>query len=206
MPDAAAVDRARELVGWRNVVLDESRQTAQLLRPGMQLDLGGIGKGYAAQSAADLLRQRGCPRCLVAVAGDIVAGDPPQDASGWTVAVSTGAGPQAREAIELSNCAISTSGDAEQTLAAGGQRHSHIIDPNSPGNFGLSGAATASVIAPDGMTADALATTLVIIGPERGLAIAESLPGVYACIIQRDGTLIGSYFSGAFPRSHRAAP
>jgi FAD:protein FMN transferase len=177
LPDAVAVAAAREAVGYRKLVMHHDEQAAELKVAGMRLDLGGIGKGMAADAALEVLRQRGVRRALVAAAGDIAAGDPPPGAEGWRVGMTAGPGPVER--IEsLSNRAISTSGDAEQFVVIKGVRYSHIVDPRD--GLGLRGSRAVTVIAPNATTADALATALSVLGPERGKELLTNWPGVEA--------------------------
>ena len=169
---------ARELVGWKHVKLDAQCRTVELLKPGMQLDFGGIAKGYIAQQVRDLLVRRGQNRCLIAVAGDIVAGDPPLDAdgretAGWKIGVAPldkPNGPPSRM-LRLKNCSVSTSGDAFQFVEIGGVRYSHIVDPKT--GLGLTQRSSVTIIAPDGANADGLATAVTILGVERGLKLIE---------------------------------
>src|SRR5690606_13166609 len=83
---------AESLIGWRNIALDESAQTVQLLRQGMRLDLGAIGKGYAADCALEVVKQRGIACALIDVGGDLVCGDVPPGRKGWEIAVVCGDG------------------------------------------------------------------------------------------------------------------
>ncbi len=150
--------------GWRNLVL--AHGTVYLKLAGMQLDLGAIAKGYAADEALAVLRAHGVTRALVGVSGDIAAGDPPPGKKGWTIKVEPGA----REVL-LHNAAISTSGDDEQSIDVGGVRYSHIIDPKT--GLGLTTHIAVAVIAKHGLDADPLATTLSILGEQRGRAMLE---------------------------------
>src|SRR3954471_22971731 len=117
-PDAAALDEARSHVGYEQLRLDEARHTLTLRAAGMQIDLGGIAKGFAADAAADTLARHGVTHALIAAGGDIVARDTPPGQPGWRVAVagleSSGG------AITLANAAVSTSGDAEQFVELNG--------------------------------------------------------------------------------------
>ena len=149
-------------VGWRNLVVRGG--TAYLKRAGMQLDLGGIAKGFAADEALAVLRAHGVKRALVAISGDIAAGDPPPDKAGWTIKVEPGG----REVL-LNNAAISTSGDSEQFIEIGGVRYSHVIDPKT--GLGLTNHIAVTVIAKRGLNADPLATTLSVLGEQRGRAM-----------------------------------
>ena len=152
-------------------------RTVQLTKPGMKLDVGGIAKGYAAQAAIDVLESQGITRALVGGAGDIVVGDPPPDAAGWTIAIArlnpSEAGPAT--CILLKNAAVSTAGDAERFVIIDGHRYSHIINPVT--GMGVEDRASVTVVAPDGATADALETTVYLLGPERGLKLVEAHAG-----------------------------
>jgi thiamine biosynthesis lipoprotein len=156
--DAEALARC----GWRNVELRD--RTVYLKLPGMQLDLGGIAKGFAADEALKALRARGVRRALVAVSGDIAAGDAPPGAPGWRIGIE----PAAR-AIFLRNAAVSTSGDTEQFLEIDTVRYSHIIDPKT--GMGLRSRAVVTVVARRGMDADSMATAISVIGEARGREI-----------------------------------
>jgi thiamine biosynthesis lipoprotein len=155
LPDHEALAR----VGWRNLML--SRGYVSLKAPGMELDLGGIAKGFAADEALAVLRAHGVKRALVAVSGDIAAGDPPPGKKGWTIRVE----PSGREVL-LRDAAISTSGDAEQSIESGGVRYSHILDPKT--GLGLTNHLAVTVIARRGLDADPLATALSVMGEQRG--------------------------------------
>jgi len=153
---------ALQQCGYRYLKLDARRRTVRILRPGLQLDLGGIAKGFAAGEALSALRALGLPRALVAVSGDLAIGDPPPDKSGWSVQID--------RPLLLHNCAVSTSGDTEQFVEIGGRRYSHIIDPKT--GLGLTSRSTVTVLARDGTTADSLATALSVLTPSEGRRIA----------------------------------
>jgi len=177
MPSEEARSEAMERTGWRYLHLDATTRTAQLLRPGMRLDLGGIAKGYAADQAIAALRAEGVDRALVEMGGDIVAGNPPPGTRGWQLRLMDADSTDPPQL--LANAAISTSGDAEQFVELAGERYSHVVDPAT--GLGLRSRIAATVIAPDGVTADALSTTLTVLGPERGEAlVARHFPGVRA--------------------------
>ena len=181
MPDEIAA--AREKVGWKLVVLDEDQRTVELTKPGMRLDFGGIAKGFIAQEISRLLRERGLPQSLVAVAGDIVAGEPPPGSLGWKVGVAPldrPNGPSSR-LLSLKNRAISTSGDAFQFVEIAGVRYSHIVDPTT--GLGLTRRSSCTVVASDGTTADAIATAVCVLGPEKGISLVETSEGIEALIV-----------------------
>ncbi len=167
VPDAAEVRAALARCGYRKLHLDAARRTATLDQPGMQLDVGGIGKGYAAGEALAAIGQLGIRSALVALSGDLAIGDPPPGARGWRI----GAGDSGRVRV-LANTGVSTSGDSRQHLDAGGIRYSHIIDPAT--GMGLAGAPMVTVIARRAVDADALATAICVLGELRGRELAKA--------------------------------
>lgn len=194
LPEPASIEAAKELVGYELMELSAPRMV-RLAKPGMLLDLGGIAKGYAANEAVRTLRDRGVPRALVVVGGDIAAGDAPPGKEGWTIAlaplgpaVSTNISP-----LTIRHAAVSTSGDAEQYVERNGTRYSHILTPRT--GRALEGRSGVTVRAPDGLTADALATAVSVLGPERGLLVVDATPGAAALFLARSAHGIREYRS-----------
>ncbi len=151
----------------------------------MQLDLGGIGKGYAADEAHKILSKHGITRAIVAAGGDITVTDPPPDAPAWKVAIQPLEPDKEKEAplIPLKNASVSTSGDLRQFIEIDGTRYSHIVDPRT--GIGLVGRISATVIAPTGIQADSLTKVLAVLGPEKAFPILEKIPGVTARMARR---------------------
>jgi thiamine biosynthesis lipoprotein len=176
LPDAAALGEAAARCGYRKLHLDAARQTVVLDQPGMQLDLGGIAKGYAADAALEVLAGLGIRRALVAASGDLAFGDPPPGRPGWKIGLDSPAC-----VLELANAAVSTSGDEEQHLDAGGRRYSHIIDPAT--SMALASPMAVTIVARRGVDADALATAVSVLGASRGLTFVEARPGVAGRIV-----------------------
>ena len=206
LPDPARLAEARPLVGSDKMVLDPKARTVQLTKPGMKLDVGGIAKGYAAQAALDVLKKEGVTRALVGGAGDIVVGDPPPDARGWKVAIAPlepGKGGPPRVLL-LANAAVSTAGDAERYVVIDGHRYSHIINPST--GVGVEDRASVTVVAPDGATADALETTVYILGPERGLKLVDDTPGAAAIFVRSTPEGIKTFESSRFKQVPLAPP
>lgn len=188
LPSPERLERARAAVGWRLVELDPRSRCATLTAPDMQLDLGGIAKGYALDAALDVLAEHGVERALVDGGGDIAVRRAPPGSAGWSVVVRPFKDESGRLMLTLENAAVATSGDAFQALELEGARYSHIVDPRS--GQALSSRVSASVIAGDGASADALATALCVLGPEAGLELARRSPGVDARIArERDGAV-----------------
>jgi thiamine biosynthesis lipoprotein len=176
-PDAAQVDAARAAGGYRHVRLDAEHRTVTLATAGIEIDAGAIGKGYAAEEALRVLRGRGLGAALVALGGDIAAGDPPPGQLGWSVAIPRLGGGEPFS-IRLARAAVSTSGDAEQWMTVDGIRRSHVIDLRT--GWPTTGRSSTSVIAARGLDADALSTTLGIVDRAAGEALlrdAQAGPG-----------------------------
>ena len=183
MPSPERLEAARELVGYQLLRLDPNRHAVELLKPGMSLDVGGIAKGYASDEALAVLRELGIARALVATAGDISLGDPPPGKTGWRIGIAQLQPDQPPSRIVLlSRMAVSTSGDAWQYVEIAGRRYSHIVDPRT--GLGLTVRSGVTVVAPNGMLADGLATTVSVLGPQKGLKLIEDTPGAAALVVR----------------------
>ncbi|NQU19946.1 MAG: FAD:protein FMN transferase [Candidatus Nealsonbacteria bacterium] len=182
-PSDERLDEARPLVDYRLVRLDEKNRSVELLTPGMRLDLGGIAKGYAVDEALAVLNKAGITRALVDAGGDICLGDPPPGKSGWRIGVAPlqADGPPST-LLSLADVAVATSGDAWQYVEIDGTRYSHIIDPRS--GMALTDHSSVTVIAPNCITADALASTVSVLGPQQGLKLIDATPGTAALIVR----------------------
>lgn len=177
LPEPAALAAARDLVGYDKLTLDAKARTATLAKPGMQLDVGGIAKGYTAEAMRAVVREHGITRSLIAAGGDIVVGDPPPGATGWRVAIAPiDANEKDPPTLRLANAAVSTSGDAEQFVEIDGKRYAHIVDPKT--GLGLNERFQVTLVAKDGTTSDALETGLAVLGRERGMKLIETLDDI----------------------------
>jgi thiamine biosynthesis lipoprotein len=185
LPDVDSLAKARALVGYQNVRLDERDRTVQLLKPGMQLDLGGIAKGYAADAALAVLQQHRIASALVAAGGDIAVSGPPPQTEGWTIGIAPLEDPDSKPTryLVLHDAGVSTSGDAEQHVEIDGKRYSHIVDPKT--GLGLVGRLSVTVVGRNGLTADPLTKVVAVLGPERGLKIIDSLDSVAALVVRK---------------------
>ncbi|MSO23583.1 MAG: FAD:protein FMN transferase [Acidobacteria bacterium] len=183
LPEADRIAAALDLTGFRWLTLDAKQQTAQLAKPGMRLDVGGIAKGYAADEALKILKQAGIERALVALGGDISVSNPPPGKKGWTIEIASlnlPGVPKPRQLV-LDNVAASTSGDVEQFVELGGVRYSHIIDPRT--GKALTGRRSVTVVAANGIDSDALATAVSVMDPQKGLKLIDATPGAAALIV-----------------------
>ena len=184
-PDEAEIRAALALTGATKLILNAHDHTADLRAAGMQVDLGAIGKGYAADEAAAVLKGLSYRSALVALGGDIVAAGAPPGSRGWTIDVadlrSHGAAPR----VVLRDAAVSTSGDAEQWMEIAGVRYSHIIDPRT--GAPLTGRRSVTVIAPRGTLSDGLATAVSVLGIMDGIALVTRARGTAARISVANG-------------------
>jgi len=200
LPNPEQLARALALVGYQNVKLDPKQRTVQLLKPGMQLDLGGIAKGYAADEAHKVLKKHGITRALVAAGGDITVSDRPPDAAGWTIAIYPLDPKDDKPAPQLllENRSVSTSGDGQQFVEIDGKRYSHIVDPKT--GIGLVGRMSVTVIGPNGITADSMTKVVCVLGPERGLKIIDGIEGVSTRMVRLTDKGPEIFTSKRFPK------
>lgn len=188
LPTPKQIADAKSVVGWKFIRLNEDEQSVELLQKGMQLDFGGMAKGLIAQEVIDTLRSQGVPIALVAISGDIVAGDGPPGTDGWKVEVaslspqSDNAASAPKRLLRIHNCAVSTSGDEFQFVEIDGLRYSHIVDPST--GKGMTVRSSVTVVAPNGSLADILDTTACLLGPDRGVRLIEQYEQADGVIIQ----------------------
>ncbi|HEY0295652.1 MAG TPA: FAD:protein FMN transferase [Bordetella sp.] len=176
-PSASALQALRERCGWQKVRLDATARRAW--QPGgLSLDFSSIAKGYGVDQAAFALDALGIPDYLVEVGGELRSRGQRPDGLPWRVAVETpdASGSQAL-AIRLPDCAIATSGDYRRYIESADGRYSHTLDPRT-GRPVDNGLASVTVVCGNGtgscMLADALATALTVLGPQDGMAYAQT--------------------------------
>jgi thiamine biosynthesis lipoprotein len=149
LPRPAVVKEAMARVGYRHVRLDPQVRTVQFDRAGVELDPGGIGKGYAVDRMVEVLKTRGIVSALVSGGGSSIygLGAPPDKPEGWTVTIRDPREPHRTAAeVALKNTSLSTSGSYEKFFWAEGRRYSHLMDPRT--GYPAQGTASVSVIAP----------------------------------------------------------
>ena len=191
IPTEAELDALRPLVDLQAVRADVQAQTIYLEKIGMRIDVGGIGKGYAADQALDALRRAGAVAGVVALSGDIKTFGRLPGGKMFPVGIQHPRQDGAVLAwIDLQDEAISTAGDYERFFERDGVRYHHILDPRTlqPARSCQS----VTVIAREGVWADGLDTGIFVMGPERGMELVEQLPDVEAIIVDQDGHLLVS--------------
>ena len=198
LPSQERLQPAIRSVGYQAVVLGKKTATIQLKRSGVRLDLGGIGKGFAADAALAELKRLGLPSALVDAGGDLAIGAQPPGKPGWRIGVAPlqADGPPSRY-LHLAECGIATSGDAWQFVEIGGRRYSHILDPRT--GIGLATRSSVTVIANDATAADGHASAVSVLGPQKGLALVEQFRQASALVVQSDGQGVQTWKSCRFP-------
>ena len=200
LPTPSELAGVRPLIDYRNLLLDEARQAVSFARPKVEIDLGGIAKGFAVEVAANVLRRRGLGGLIDAGGNQYLLGTPPGKRL-WTVGIKD---PDARGhvvgVVETEETSVSTSADSSNFLVANGKKYGHILDPRTlaPSTSALS----ATVLARDGTLADAMSKAAFILGPRAGLELVDSFPGMSAVIAYRMGD--GSVGVAISPRLLRA--
>lgn len=188
-PPASEVQQAKKRVGIRHLLIDTATKTVKLLLPDMQLDLGGIAKGYVAQQVVNYLKEKGIAAALADAGGDVACSNPPPGKKGWTIGVNV---PEKEadllaQTLQISNEAIATSGDVYQYTEHNGKRYSHIIDPGT--GYGVTHQRNVTVLAKDGATADWLATACSILPPAKCKGLVKHF-GAEVLITQWHGNKI----------------
>lgn len=197
LPDADRLATALEAVGYEAVVLDRCAREVRLTRPGMRLDLGGIAKGYAADEAMKVLRAHGILRALVDGSGDIAVGQAPPDKAAWRIGIAPlDAAASPSRYLLLEKAAVATSGDLWQHIEIDGRRYSHIVDPTT--GLGLTESSSVTIVAPDCLTADSLASAVSVLGQKKGLALVAKNAGAAALIVRREGDKLKTHQSSDF--------
>ena len=186
IPEESELDALRPLVDLRAVHVDVRKQTIYLDKAGMRIDVGGIGKGYAADQAVEALRRAGAIAGVVALSGDIKTFGRLPGGKMFPVGIQHPRKDGSVLAwIDLQDEAISTAGDYERFFERDGVRYHHILDPRTlqPARSCQS----VTVVAREGIWADGLDTGIFVMGTESGMRLVEALPDVEAIIVDHEG-------------------
>ena len=190
IPSQEELDAVRPLISLENVAIDEKAGTVFLKRAGMKIDVGGIGKGYAADLVVDVMQKAGATAGVVALSGDIKTFGRMPDQEPFVFGIQHPRKEQGQilGRIALENEAVSTAGDYQRFIMKDGIRYHHILDPTTlqPAQ----GCQSVTVIAKDGVMADGLDTGIFVMGPGKGMALIESLPEVEGVIVNAQGEVM----------------
>jgi thiamine biosynthesis lipoprotein len=188
LPTQEEIDKARSKVGYEKLKLDDENWTVQFAVEGMRLDLGGIAKGYAVDKAVEVMKGRGAIGGMVDLGGDIRCfGAPFKGRDHWVIGLQnpkTNKDSNENEVLlklKITNGAVATSGDYQQFIEIDGKRHSHIIDRKT--GTSAEGLSSVTIIAGNAIDADALATSVSVMGIEKGLELIKETQDVEAILI-----------------------
>jgi len=172
IPQEKEIKRALELVGYKNIVIDEKNNLIYFKKKGMQINLGGIAKGYAVDKAIEVLKKEGIKKAIVNAGGNLYA-----MGTTWRIGIKNPRREGILKIINVKDRAVSTSGDYERFFigfyAGKKKRFSHIFDPRT--GYPAEGCISVTVIAPTGIMSDWLSTGVFVLGPEKGLALLKKL-------------------------------
>jgi thiamine biosynthesis lipoprotein len=184
VPEPAALEAARASAGMHLVTLDPAQRAVGFARPGVELNLGSIGKGYALDRMGAKLRRLGVTRALLSAGGSSMLAIG-ADRAGWPVQISSRLRSGVRIArVRLRDAAMGTSGAGEQFLLADGRRYGHVLDPRT--GWPATGVLSATVMTPDAAAADALATAFLVGGPALAARYCEDHGDVLAILALDD--------------------
>lgn len=189
-PDPEAVLKFLPLVNYQNVLIGAPGRVS-LKNPGMAIGLGGIAKGYAVDRALEVLQQQGIENAIVNAGGDLRAIGRRSVDRMWRIGIQDARDPDAVMAeIPITNAAAATSGDYEKFFIYQDIRFHHLLDPKT--GFPARGCRGVTIICPTTMMADAMATAVFVLGPDRGMALIQSSSDLEGMIVDRDGQILTS--------------
>ena len=184
LPDAELARQTVSLVNYRNIILDKKKETVFLKEKGMRIGFGGIGKGYAAERAKIILKEKGVKSGIVNAAGDLTAWGFQANGKPWTIGI---ADPESKNqpfsTLKITDTAVATSGNYEKYAIINGKKYSHTIDPKT--GFPVGGIKSVTIICPNAEFADAMATPIMVMGVQVGLSMINQMQKI-ACIIIDD--------------------
>ena len=186
-PSTEELKRKLDLVNFRNLMIDQEGKIF-LRKKGMAIDLGGIAKGHAVDRAFELLRTLGYKNLIVNAGGDLRVGGSKIDQP-WSIGIQD---PRSSEKImatvTISDSAIATSGDYEKFFMYQGKRYHHIFNPRN--GLPAEECQSVTIICHEGMMADALATAVFVLGPEKGYSLCQKIEGADCLIVDKEGKII----------------
>ena len=191
MPSEEDIASSVSKVGHQNIELDDSNSTVYLKLKGMKLGFGAIGKGYAADKAKSLLIEKGVVSGIINASGDMTTWGKQTNGEEWKVAITNPLNKnKAFALLPITDGAVVTSGNYEKYVNFNGKRYTHIIDPRT--GYPSTGIISVTVFAPKAELADALSTSVFVMGKEVGLNRINQLPNIECIIIDEDGNIFTS--------------
>jgi thiamine biosynthesis lipoprotein len=191
LPDRDTAKQMVRLINYKNIILDNEACTAFLKEKGMRIGFGGIGKGYAAERARQVMMAQGVESGVVNASGDLTTWGLQPDGRQWTIAITD---PNDKSHVfsymNISNMAVATSGNYEKFVMIGGKKYSHTINPRT--GLPVTGIKSVTIITTNAEIADAMATPVTIMGINVGLDMINQMKNIEAIIIDDDNKLYTS--------------
>lgn len=189
MPSGEAIRRSVERVGYRHILLDSAASTIYLARPGMKIGFGSIGKGYAADKGRELMQKLGVQGGIVNASGDLSAWGAPPGSKVWRIGIYNPFKPRKiLKVLKLKEASVATSGSYEKYAEIRGKRYSHIINPQT--GYPSTGLTSVSVTGPTAEFANALSTSVMVMGKKKGIRLLKQFPEYRYILITDAGKVI----------------
>jgi len=182
LPDKTTAKKMARLINFRNIVVNREQSTVVLKEKGMRIGFGGIGKGYAAEMAKKVMKEKGIESGIVNASGDMTTWGFQPDGKPWTIGI---ADPNSKERIfsymNITDMSVATSGNYEKYILIGGQKYSHTINPKT--GLPIRGIKSVTIITPNAEVADAIATPVMIMGIVSGLNMINQIKDIEAIVV-----------------------
>lgn len=191
LPDPKTVREHLKLVNYQNIILNPTDQTVFLTKEGMRIGFGGIGKGYAAEMAKQVLRNRGVGSGIVNASGDLTTWGTQANGKAWTIGIADPDNSrQPFSFMNITDMAVATSGNYEKFITVNSKRYSHTINPKT--GMPVSGVKSVTVFCPNAEIADAMATPVSIMGIDAALNMVNQINHLECIIIDEDNRIYSS--------------
>ncbi len=191
LPDSSIINKKLKLVNYKNIILNQDSLTVFLKNKAMRIGFGAIGKGYAANKCKALLLKLGIKNGIVDAGGDLIAWGKDENNNKWKIAIADPKNDKHNIAdFNISDRAVVTSGNYEKFIEINGVKYSHIINPKT--GWPAIGIRSVTIFCPDAEVADALATSIFVMGAKKGISLINKLKGFDVLIIDNDDNILVS--------------
>lgn len=189
LPDPNLVERSVEKINWKKIILNKNQQTVYLKEKGMEINFGGINKGYAAQKAKAVMEKIGAKGGLIDAEGDLLAWGVKANGNRWKINIANpkqGKPPIAW--LNITNLAVATSGDYDRFAMIDGVRYAHIIDVRT--GYPVTEVKSVTVVGKDADLVDALSTAVFVLGPGKGIKLINRMNDIECLVVDVDDNLL----------------
>lgn len=191
LPDSSEIAASVAKINYRNIILNPEKRSVFLKDKGMKIGFGAIGKGYAANKALDIMSKMGLDGALVNASGDLISWGKDEGGKNWKIGIVN---PKQKGKVfswlSINETAVVTSGNYEKFVIINGKKYSHIIDPRT--GYPVRGLSSVSIICANAELADALATSVFVLGKDKGLELINHLKGIECLLVTDEQDLFTS--------------